>query len=73
MQGIFFKEGISTKQQVEINMKISDMVNTKNEDAVIIYHLFDHWNFTLGEARKELKKAKLWMGWYANRIGWDKK
>ena len=51
----------------KINEVISDMVNTKREDAVIIYHLHDHFNLTLAQARAKLAEAKLWMGWYARK------
>lgn len=63
----FKKEGVTTEQQVIINNKISDMVNAGKEDAVIIYYLHDHHNFTLSEARTELAKAKAWMGWYSQK------
>lgn len=62
---MFFKKGISTEEQVEINNKISDLINAEKEDAVIIYFLYDNHNFTLSEAREELKKARELMGWYA--------
>jgi hypothetical protein len=51
----------------KINEVISDMVNAGKEDAVIIYHLHDHFNLTLVEARAKLAEAKLWMGWYARK------
>jgi len=64
---IFRKEGVSVEQQVKINKEVSDLVNGGKEDTVIIYHLHDRHNFTLEEARTELKKAKAWMGWYARK------
>lgn len=51
----------------KINEDISNMVNAGKEDAVIIYHLHDHFNLTLVEARTKLAEAKLWMGWYARK------
>ncbi len=64
---IFFKEGITTKQQAKINKAISNMVNDKYTDKTIISYLQSTWEFTEKEAEKELKKAKLFMGWYARK------
>lgn len=64
-EATFKKEGITVEHQVRINGEVSDLVNAGKEDAVIIYHLADAHGYTLPEARLELKKAKLWMGWYA--------
>lgn len=61
----FKKDGITVEHQVRINDEISDLVNVGKEDAVIIYHLEGKHGFTIAEARKELSKAKAWMGWYA--------
>jgi hypothetical protein len=63
----FKKEGVTPEQQVKINDKISSSVNAGKQDAVIIYDLHDNHNFSLEEARLELRKAKAWMGWYAHK------
>jgi len=64
---IFFKEGITTLEQVKINMAISDMVNDGTTDSGIYLYLKDVYDFTELEAIEELKKAKLFMGWYARK------
>ena len=64
---IFFKEGIDTEIQTKINSEVSDLINSSKEDAAIIDHLHDNYAFTSEEARKELKKAKKWMGWLARK------
>lgn len=64
---IFFKEGITTEQQVKINMDIRDMVNHKDSDYDMVCYLENKYNFTKEEAKKELNKAKLFMGWYARK------
>ena len=62
---MFFKKGITTKEQVTINKNIGEMINLEHEDKHIQGYLINHWDFTKEEAEKELKKAKLFMGWYA--------
>ncbi len=63
----FKKEGISLEQQVQINGEISDLVNEKKEDEAILSYLKNNHDFTSEEARQELDKAKMWMGWYARK------
>ncbi len=63
----FKKEGITVEEQVRVNDEISALLKEGKEDTVIIYHLVDRHAFTLQEARKELSKAKSWIGWYSHK------
>ncbi len=67
---IFFKKGIDTKTQYQINMRISDLVNEGQSDEVIFKYL-ENYHYSPEEAKRELKKAKLFMGWYANKKSRD--
>lgn len=69
---MFKKEGISTEEQIRVNDKIVSLLKEGKEDTVIIYHLVDNHAFTLSEARQELAKAKMWIGWYSHTSNKEK-